>query len=178
MMNVFTYIKGADPTIRRQIDEWDAKAKEYLVSLYEGDIERAKGTKFGDCISKIESLLDMIITDSENFRGVTDTDNRLQAGAIIENRSDYLYIDIFTNSPWNVVKNQPETKAGAATSLVEGIVRESIELGQNGIIKANILRRAIPFYEKIGFVEENGSGEFMLTETASRNFLITQASRQ
>lgn len=178
MKNIFTYIQGADFRIRGQIDEWNTKAQEYLLSLYGGDIERVRGTEFGDCISKIEALIDMALTDSENFRGVTDTENRLQAGAIIENRSDYIYIDILTNSPWNVVKNQPETKAGAATTLVEGIVRESIELGQSGIIKANILRRAIPFYEKIGFVEENGSGEFILTETASRDFLITQATRQ
>lgn len=178
MKNIFTYINGANPTIRRQIDEWNTKASEYLLSLYDGDIERVRGTKFGDCISKIGYLIEMALTDSENFRGVSDTDNRLQAGAIIENRSDYLYIDILTNSPWNVVRNQPETKAGAATSLVEGIVRESIELKQSGIIKTNALTRAIPFYEKIGFVEENGSGEFILTETASRNFLRTQASRQ
>ncbi len=72
---------------------WNTKASEYLLSLYDEDIERVRGTVFGDCISKIGYLIEMALTDSENFRGVSDTDNRLQAGAIIENRSDYLYIE-------------------------------------------------------------------------------------
>ncbi len=51
----------------------------------------------------------------------------------------------FTNAPWNVIKTQPETLQGAATSLEE-LVNESKSLGFSGRLKLYSIPRAKHFY--------------------------------
>ena len=178
-MNLFRYIIGANYEIRVQMENWRNKSIEYINSIYKGDITQVQGTIFGNCISKIVYLAEMATTDAENFRGVIDINGQLQAGAIVEDYSGYLSIDTLVNAPWNVVKNQPETVRGAATSLVEEIVRESITLGYNGIVKALSLPQAKVFYRKIGFHEnENFENEMELTPRLAQEFLAQQLIRK
>jgi hypothetical protein len=171
LMNVFTYTKGVNAAIRTQIIEWSNKNQEYLRLIYDGDIFRAQGASFGDCISKVEYLIEIIFTEPQYFRGIQTLNGRLQAGAIIDDYSSYLYIDAITNALWNVIKNQPQTVKGAATSLVEGIIQESIEMGYQGRLRLLTIERAKPFYKGIGFVDdEDSSGGMELTPVAAEFF--------
>ncbi|MBW4507842.1 MAG: hypothetical protein KME64_15200 [Scytonematopsis contorta HA4267-MV1] len=184
-MSIFTYIVHADTRIIRQLAEWERKIKEYVNLFYEGKRQRTQGTEFGDCITKTVYLTQRIYEEPLLFRGVSDNNGILQAGATIEEDagyiylyesfSQYFYLDAICNAPWNVIGNQPETIKGSATSLVEEIVKESIEMGYNGVIKTSSIPRAKAFYTRIGFQENSdGSGEMVLTEEASEDFLRRQ----
>jgi len=156
--------------------------------FYEGEINRTQGTQFGDCIAKIGYLAQRTIAEPQNFRGVRDVQGRLQAGAIVlgdggylyqsAEYREYLYLDTLSNAPWNVIKNQPETVTGAATCLVEEIVKESIQLEYDGIVKTLAIKRAKPFYTRVGFIENPDiSGEMVLNEQAASRFLLEQQRR-
>ncbi|MEC4817879.1 MAG: GNAT family N-acetyltransferase [Scytonema sp. PMC 1069.18] len=83
-----------------------------------------------------------------------------------------------TNAPWNTITySQPETKKGAATSLIEQLVRESQRLELSGILKAMVIPEARKFYEDKGFVETDGSGEMILTSNAASMFILDQEQR-
>lgn len=177
--NEFVFVKGADVEVLGEIDSWIDKIENYLREFFENDTSRTRGTEFGDCISKVNYLFERSVAEPGTFSGVRDVRGRLQAGAIVEPYFDYLEIDAFTNAPWNVLKNQPETLKGAATSLMEELVNESFELGMISHIKLVAIKRALPFYTKIGFIEsEDGSGELELTPTAAKRFLERQRSRR
>lgn len=110
-INRFSYVIGAYLAIQNELISWVSTALQYINQYFGGDRSRIVRTKFGDCVSKVEYLVDLVI-DSENaslFRGVRDTSGRLQAGAIVsfsngliypytEDR-DYLSIDPFTTPP-------------------------------------------------------------------------------
>ncbi len=145
-MNEFSLVNRADAEVQRDIDGWLDKIREYLRDFFENDIERTLGTEFGDCISKVIYLADRAVADPDTFRGVRDVQGRLQAGAIVAPYFNYLDVDAFTNAPWNVLKNQPETIKGAATSLMAELVNESFELGMMGRIKLIAIERAKSFY--------------------------------
>lgn len=171
-MNEFTRVSKADGEVIEEIDGWIDKIREYLRDFFGGDIEQARGTQFGDCVSKVYYLFEIATAQPNKFRGVRD-ESRLQAGAIIEPYFDYLDVDTFVNAPWNVLKNQPETLKGAGTSLMEELVKESFELGFSGRIRLCPLQRAKQFYADIGFVETL-EGDWELTESAALRFLEEQ----
>lgn len=80
-----------------------------------------------------------------------------------------------TNSPWNtLVYPQSEQRKGAATSLVEELIKESQSLGFNVILKAVKVPSVSEFYRKIGFIEESGTGWMTLSSDAASEFLISQ----
>jgi hypothetical protein len=177
-MNQFTYVKEGSSLILEAIVEWDVKSKEYLRLFFNNEIDRTLRTQFGDCISKVGYLIERFFEEPENFRGVQNINGKLQAAALAEDYFDCLYIDTLTNAPWNVIDNQPETVKGAATSLMEGLVKESIELGYNGRVRVIAIERAKPFYSRIGFIEdEDGSGGMELTPQAAASFLGEQQRR-
>lgn len=111
--NRFTYIIGANTDERIELIDWFTKSQEYINQYFGGDRSRITKTVFGDCVSKVESLVDLVIDDnySSDFRGVRDENGRLQAGAIISEQIGELYpyteerrylsIDPFTTPPWN-----------------------------------------------------------------------------
>ncbi len=176
-MNKFSLVNRADAEVQRDIDGWLDKIREYLRDRFENDIERTLGTEFGDCISKVIYLADRAIAEPDTFRGVRDVQGRQQAGALVAPYFNYLDVDAFTNAPWNVMKNQPETIKGAATYLIEELVNESFELGMMGRIKLIAIKRAKSFYTKIGFnEEEDDSRSLELTSTAALEFLRRQRS--
>lgn len=178
-MNKFDFVKGADTSVRSQIIGWNDKVREYLRDFFDGDIERVRGTEFSDSISKIAYLIEKAVTEPDTFRGVRDMQGRVQAGAIVEEYLDHLYIDTFTNAPWNVLKNQPETLKGAATSLMKELVNESKSLGFEGRLKLLPVKRALSFYTKIGFTEdEDKAGGLELTPESAERFLERQKCRE
>ena len=67
-----------------------------------------------------------------------------------------------------------EKRKGAETSLIEGIVRENQGLPLNGIVKLMAVPSARQFYQEIGFIETDGSGEMILTTNAASMFLLNQ----
>lgn len=84
-------------------------------------------------------------------------------------------IETLTNSPWNTIGYvQPQTRKGAATSLVEELVRESQRRQFGGILKAITIPGARQFYRDVCFVETDASGEMILTVEAAEEFLSRQ----
>lgn len=186
-MNPFSYIIGSTTEVQQGLNIWIIKIEEYLNLYYKGDKENAKNTTFFNCISKVEVLEEALISRRDDFRSVKDAEGILQSACIIEvTRIDIddqsytgLGIESLTNAPWNNIANpQPETKKGAATSLLEELVHESQRLQFNGIIKAITIPTAREFYREIGFVDTDGSGEMLLTPNAAAMFLIDQQQRR
>lgn len=173
-MNVFTPVKFGTASVREEIAGWNNKVREYLRDFFGRDIQCVQGTEVSDNIAKIAVLLEKVLTEPENFRGVRDVQSRLQAGAIVEEEFDYLSIETFTNAPWNVLGNQPETIKGAATSLMEELVNESKDLGFEGRIKLYSTPRAKKFYINIGFAETDVPREMELTPEAAEDFIEEQ----
>jgi len=103
-VNEFDFVKGADTSVRSQIIGWNDKVREYLRKFFDGDSERVRGIDFGDSISKIVYLIEKVVTESDTFIAVSDVQGRVQAGAIVEEYLEHLYIDTFTNAAWNVLK--------------------------------------------------------------------------
>ncbi len=84
-------------------------------------------------------------------------------------------IEAITNSPWNTLSwPQLEKRKGAATSLIEELVKESQSLGFDGILKAITIPSARSSYSKIGFIQANGTGWMILTPSAAEVFLSRQ----
>lgn len=169
--NRFTYVIGANDEIENEIISWVNLAREYINQYFGGDRSRINKTVFGDCVSKVEALVELFIYDDKylsDFRGVRDSDGRLQAGAIISEQigelypyteqRKYLSIDPFTTPPWNCLELKgvefPEKKEGAATWLMAEIIQETIDTEIEGVTKVSAIDRAIKFYLDIGF-EEN-----------------------
>lgn len=174
-VNEFDVIKRADASVLRDLANWGDKADEYLRDFFNDEIERVQGTEFGDSIAKLVDLREKALTEPNTFRGVRDKQGRLQAGAIVEPEIDYLSVDNFTSAPWNVLRNQPESLKGAGTLLMEELVKESIDLDFEGRLKLYPIPRAVPFYQRVGFVEsEEGTGELELTPLAAKAFLEQQ----
>lgn len=187
-MNTFLYIMGATSEVQQGLLIWRRKINQYLNMYYDGDKANARGSIFFSCISKVENLEETIDDPDthEQFRAVKDNQGLIQAVCLcetarveIENQVyRALAIDSLTNAPWNTIEYlQTETKKGAATSLIEQLVRESQRLQLNGILKAFVIPSARDFYNSIGFVETDGSGEMILTPNAANMFILDQEQR-
>jgi hypothetical protein len=111
-MNEFNFVKGADAFAFRDLAGWNDKLTEYLRSFFNGEIERVRGTQFGDSIAKISALIETAVTEPSSFRGVRDVQGRLQAGAIVEEYFDYLFVDNLASAPWNVLDQNPKVSEG------------------------------------------------------------------
>lgn len=147
--------------------------------FFAGDIERVRGTRFGDNIAKIAYMAERAVMEPNTFRGVRDGKSRLQAGAIVVEDIDFLFLDALATAPWNIVGSQPETTKGAGTSLMEELVKESKELGYMGRLKLIAIERALYFYTGIGFIEdEDDSRSLELTPIAAERFLERLLSRR
>ncbi len=172
-MNEFDIVKGADSEVRRDIAGWEDKADDYVAEFFALDFERVYGTRFGDNLAIIASIAENALTAPETFRGVRDKEGRLQAGAIVHQESDCLEVDYLATAPWNLLLHQPESLKGAGTSLMEALVKESIDLGKGGRLKVYAIPRAKQFYINIGLTETDG-GEMELTPEAALVFLEEQ----
>lgn len=70
--NRFSYVIGAAQATQNELINWVAKSLQYINEFFEGDRSRIARTKFGDCVSKIEYLADVVtyLDNSSSFRGV------------------------------------------------------------------------------------------------------------
>lgn len=135
-MNEFTYIVGIDEAVQAGLSLWDVKIQEYIELYYDSNRENARDTDFYRCISKTTEITNNLLEKEDSFRGVIDDQGLLAAICLIQETSilvdeeltDCLEIESLTNSPFNTIDYPvPEKRKGAATSLVEGIIRESRE---------------------------------------------------
>lgn len=180
-MNEFRYIIGATREVRQGLVIWADKIREYVDSYYGGNEENARGTEFYRGILKTRVIIDNLLEKEDGFRSVFDDQNLLASVCIIQDTStlideelvNCLEIESLTNSPCNTLEFlQLERRKGAATSLVEGIIRESRASGLSDIFKLMTIPDAKIFYQKIGFEETNGSGEMILNSNAASMFLL------
>lgn len=173
-MNKFSLVKGANAEVLREFQGWTYKIEDYLRDFFDANIERVRSTRFGDNIAKITYITERVTMEPDIFRGVReDLQNRLQAGAIVEEDIDFLFLDALASAPWNVLGNQPETLKGAGTTLMEELVKESKVLGFKGRIRLYPIQRSAQFYTNIGFVETS-EGDWELTPEAAERFLEEQ----
>lgn len=172
---MFSVVEQADSATRRDLEEWSRVASVNVNRAIE------ENSPIRRDISRNARLISLIQEDSvstpENFRGVRDSSGNLQAGAIVNNMEDHLYLDYIATAPWNVTFDSPRSLRGAGRALMAQLVRESIENGHGGRIIADVAGSA-SFYQRIGFVP-TGEGsqlapEMELTPEAARNFLDTQ----
>lgn len=182
-MNEFTYIVGIDEAVQAGLSLWDVKIQEYIELYYDGNRENARDTDFYRCISKTTEITNNLLEKEDSFRGVVDDQGLLAAICLIQETSilvdeeltDCLEIESLTNSPFNTIDYPvPEKRKGAATSLVEGIIRESREEGLPNILKLIPVPNAIEFYQGIGFEETDISGDMILEYNAASMFLLDQ----
>ena len=162
-MNEFKYIVGVTDEIQEGLNFWLTKARGYLNAYYQGNRENAKKTKFYRCMSKIDKFSEAIFEKSELIRGVVDDQNLLASICIIEettilyedNYVDCLEIESLTNSPWNTIKYpQYEKRKGAATSLIEGIIKEARSKGISEILKLFAVPEEKDFYQRNTYQNE------------------------
>ena len=189
-INKFEYVNYASDVIIGNLSFWQEKILDYSIEFYQGSLNDAIGTEFGDCIVKSYELLECTLDNPTMFRGVINN-NMLQAGAIIDYRFGeiYLYdepqqhilIDIFCSAPWNCLSEPvEETRKGAAPWLITDLIEEINESSssQCGIFKVAATPRAIKAYEKMGFQENpDGSREMILTPERALQFVERYKSR-
>ncbi|NJL77768.1 MAG: GNAT family N-acetyltransferase [Richelia sp. RM2_1_2] len=180
-MNEFRYVIGVTGEIQQGLSFWGNKIREYVDTYYEVNRENARNTDFYRCISKTREITNNLLEKEDLFRSVIDDQNLLAAVCIIQETSilideeliDCLEIESLTNSPWNTIEYpQLERRKGAATSLVEGIILESRNEGLPSILKLIPIPDARKFYQDIGFVETDVSGDMILTYNAASMFLL------
>jgi hypothetical protein len=191
-MNIFRYVVGQSVDFALNLDEWASSSEEYIYLYFNENRENARNTSFGDCISKMQFLINLLI-DLElgftinDFRGIVDERGILQAIAVIQDIKLYnegemfpaIALESICNAPWNVIdQSQIKTRRGAATSLIEEIVKESKSKQFGGVVKLFTTPRAKPRYRKIGFVDTDGSGEMLLTQAVAEEFINGQQQRR
>lgn len=191
-MNIFRYVVGVSVDFALHLDVWASLSQEYISLYFEGNRENVRNTSFADCISKIQFLINLLTEPEQgftinDFRGVVDEQGILQAIAVIQELELYhegerfpaIAIESICNAPWNVIdKTQLQIRKGAPTSLIEFIVKESQSKQFAGVVKLFTIPRAKPRYNKIGFIDTDGSGEMLLTQAAAVEFLSRQQQRR
>lgn len=63
--NRFTYVIGANDEIENEIISWVNLAGQYINQYFGGDRSRINKTVFGDCVSKVEALVELFIYDDK-----------------------------------------------------------------------------------------------------------------
>lgn len=113
-VSVFSVVNQADSTVHRDLEEWSQVAAKLVNQAVENN---------SPLQSRIEAnarLISLIQEDAvstpENFRGVPDSSENLQAGAIVSNMGDRLYVDFIATAPWNITGNEPNVRT--ATMLM------------------------------------------------------------
>lgn len=167
--------------VRENLALWNEKAREYVETYYQGREESARGTRFYRGVIKARRITNSLLEiEEEKIRSVFDDQNLLACIALIQDTSifveeeltDCIEIESIVNSPWNLIKYPvPEKRKGAATAIVEGIIKENGEKGLRRILKLFAVPEEKIFYSDLGFIETNGSGEMILSESGAAMLL-------
>lgn len=180
-MNEFSYVIGATGQVREGLIFWAEKAREYVETYYQGDEQNALRTRFYRGIIKTRVIVDSLFEKEEGVRSVFDDQNLLASVAITQETSifveadlvDCIEIESLVNSPWNLIQHEVlEKRKGAATAIVEGIIKENREKGLSRILKLFAVPEEKNFYTNLGFEETNGSGEMLLNENQASMLLL------
>jgi hypothetical protein len=168
---VFFAIDRADPHIHDELREWLVVATINL-NPQTDDLELLRRLQINARI--IFLIQETALLQPEDFRGVRDDNRDLQAGAIVSEMDDHLYLDYIATAPWNLIATLPRYSKGAAKSLIRSISSESFDRGYNGRIIVDVAGSA-GFYKKMGFVE-TGEGsanipEMVLTTEAAKKLI-------
>lgn len=124
---MFSVVNQANCAVHRDLLEWSLFAAELVNQAIENDSPLLRRIEAN---ARLISLLQSdAVSTPENFRGVRDTSGSLQAGAIVTDMDDYLYVDYMATEPWNITRDSSRAVRRAATMLMAQIVRESIEQG-------------------------------------------------
>ena len=170
---VFSFVDRADYAVLRDLEEWSTVAAELVNQAIEND---------SPLVSRIEINANVIsdmqvesLVSPEDFRGIRDDEGNLQAGAIVIDMDDHLFVEYLATAPWNVTQQEPRAVRKAATALMAELALESDSNGHSGRIMLYAIPDAIEFYQKIGFVE-TGEGspnapEMELTIAAARRLM-------
>jgi hypothetical protein len=183
-MNEFSFVTGVTQEVREGLILWDEKAREYVDTYYQGVEESARGTRFYRGVIKSRTITNSLPEiEEEKVRSVFDDENLLASIAVIQDTSifveeelvDCIEIESIVNSPWNLIQYPvPEKRKGAATAIVEGIIKENRGKGLSRILKLFAVPQEKIFYSNLGFVETNGSGEMILSESDAAMLLNDQ----
>lgn len=170
---MFSVVNLADEAVLRDLEEWSRVANSN-VSRATYDDSQERDTIQANA-GMIALILEGALLQPEDFRGVRDRAGNLQAGAIVTDMSECLYVDFMASAPWNITGDEPRAVRRAATMLMAFIVRESINKGYCGRIVVDAIGGAADFYRRMGFIEtEAGSTitpEMALAPEAAQNFL-------
>lgn len=170
---MFSVVFQADEAVYRDLEEWSRVANSNVSRATEDDSQE-RDTIIANA-GMIALILEGALLQPEDFRGVRDRAGNLQAGAIVTNLGEYLYVDFLASAPWNITGNSPLSVRRAATMLMAFIVRESINKGLGGRVVVDAVGSTADFYRRMGFIEtEAGSAitpEMALTPLAALYFL-------
>lgn len=172
-VNVFSFVDRADYTIHQELSEWSRVANSNLSRAIEDN------SPLRDRVQANAGMIALIqegaLLQPEDFRGMRDRAGNLQAGAIVTDIGEYIYVDFLASAPWNITGDEPRAVRRAATMLMAQIVRESIDKGYGGRVVVDAVGGTADFYQRMGFIEtEAGSTitpEMALTPEAARDFL-------
>ena len=170
---MFSVVNQADSSVYRDLEEWSRVAANNVNQAIENNSPlRGRIEVNAKMISLIQ---EGALLQAEDFRGIRDRALELQAGAIVTDMGDRLYVDFIATAPWNITGDEPKSVRKAATMLMAHIVTESIDKGYEGRIIVDAVGSSANFYQRMGFIETGESlaiaPEMVLTSEAARNFL-------
>ncbi|KJH71414.1 GNAT family protein [Aliterella atlantica] len=173
---MFSIVNQANSAVRRDLQQWSQIATESVERAIGNDSPLQRRIEVNANV--ISDLLLEALVSPEDFRGVRDDRGNLQAGAIVIDMADHLFVEYIVTAPWNITQDSPLSVNKAATALMSLLALESDRNGHFGRILLYALPDAIEFYQKIGFIE-TGEGspnapELELTIAAARRLLDRQ----
>ena len=173
---MFFGVNQANSVVYRDLEQWSLFATESVNQAIENDSPLRRRIEVNANV--ISDMLLEALVSPEDFRGVRDDQGNLQAGAIVIDMDDHLFVEYLVTAPWNVTQDLPLSVKKAATALMAKLALESDTNGHFGRILLYAIPDAIEFYQKIGFIE-TGEGspnapEMELTIAAARRLINRQ----
>lgn len=173
---MFFVVNQANSVVHRDLEQWSLFATESVNQAIENDSPLRRRIEVNANV--ISDMLLEALVSPEDFRGVRDDQGNLQAGAIVIDMDDHLFVEYLVTAPWNVTQDSPLSVKKAATALMAQLALESDTNGHFGRILLYAIPDAIEFYQKIGFIE-TGEGspnapEMELTIAAARRLINRQ----
>ncbi len=173
---MFSVVNQANSVVYRDLEQWSLFVTESVNQAIENDSPLRRRIEVNANV--ISDMLLEALVSPEDFRGVRDDQGNLQAGAIVIDMDDHLFVEYLVTAPWNVTQDSPLSVKKAATALMAKLALESDTNGHFGRILLYAIPDAIEFYQKIGFIE-TGEGspnapEMELTIAAARRLINRQ----
>lgn len=175
-MRTFSVVNQADSAVQRDLEEWNRVAGENVNQALQAlEADSPIRRRIEQNARVVSFIQEESLVSPEDFRGIRDDRGNLQAGAIVIDMDDHLFVEYIATAPWNVTGDSPRSIGKAATALMAQLARESYRNEHEGRIILNAIPDAIEFYRKIGLVE-TGEGspnapEMELTPAAARQLM-------